>query len=57
VLLGANEQTSAVLLAVPFGVAWLATGAALLLGGRGSGVRQRAAVPAVPPGVDVDRLP
>ncbi|GAA2153729.1 hypothetical protein GCM10009844_38580 [Nocardioides koreensis] len=30
-LLGTNEQTTAVLLAVPFGVAWLATGAALLL--------------------------
>ena len=31
-LLGSNEQTSAVLLAVPFGLAWLATGAALLSG-------------------------
>ena len=30
-LLGTNEQTAAVLLAVPFGVAWLATGAALML--------------------------
>lgn len=30
-LVGANEQTAAVLLAVPFGVAWLATGAALML--------------------------
>lgn len=29
-LLGTNEQTAAVLLAVPFGVAWLATGAALM---------------------------
>ena len=31
-LLGANEQTAAVLLAAPFGLAWLATGAALLSG-------------------------
>jgi hypothetical protein len=30
-LLGTNEQTAAVLMAVPFGVAWLATGAALML--------------------------
>jgi hypothetical protein len=30
-LVGANEQTAAVLLAVPFGLAWLATGAALML--------------------------
>ena len=30
-LLGVNEQTGAVLLAVPFGMAWLAAGAALLL--------------------------
>ena len=30
-LVGANEQTAAVLLAVPFGIAWLATGAALML--------------------------
>ena len=29
-LLGANEQTAAVLLAVPFGLAWVATGATLL---------------------------
>jgi hypothetical protein len=29
-LLGANEQTSAVLLAVPFGLAWMAAGVALL---------------------------
>jgi hypothetical protein len=29
-LVGTNEQTSAVLLAVPFGIAWLCTGAALL---------------------------
>lgn len=32
-LLGANEQTSAVLLAVPFGAAWGAAGATLLLRG------------------------
>ena len=30
-LLGANEQTDAVLLAVPFGVAWLAIGVVLML--------------------------
>lgn len=30
-LLGANEQTSAVLLAIPFGLAWATTGATLLL--------------------------
>jgi hypothetical protein len=30
-LVGANEQTAAVLLAVPFGMAWLALGAALML--------------------------
>ena len=30
-LLGANEQTSAVLLAIPFGLAWATTGAMLLL--------------------------
>ena len=33
-LLGANEQTASVLLAVPFGVAWLAAGVTLLLPSR-----------------------
>lgn len=39
-LLGANEQTDAVLLAVPFGLAWLATGLALC--GRWAGDRAAA---------------
>lgn len=40
-LLGANEQTAAVLLALPFGAAWGVTGAALLL--RGTRVTSTAA--------------
>ena len=44
-LVGANEQTAAVLLAVPFGMAWLATGAALML-------RRNEATPATARSID-----
>ncbi len=46
---GANEQTAAVLLAVPFGVAWIATGAAVVVRSRQPAQPQRTGDPSPSP--------